>query len=400
MLTTMNIDELTTGDRTLFQKRTGIIDLGIGAPDAPLLEHARKALLAAANHHLSDPDHAVFVQYGPRAGDPVFRDALAKLLTSRLPGPAAAEDLFTTAGATSGLALAASCFFDTGAPVLIEDPTYFLARTVLKQAGMRLVPVAQDDDGINPARLAAAAQALPPAPAGRRFRAMLYLIPTFNNPTGRVLPDRRRRDIIDIARKNNLLVVCDDVYDLLSFNDEPRPRRIVSMKGSEGWVLSNGSFSKILGPGMRCGWIESRGDLPEKLAQSAYARSGGGMNHFTTGILLSLIQSGAQARLLDRLRDTYRQRCNALCDALEESMPSAATFHRPDGGFFVWVTLPEGTDTLAALDACQTQAGVRYQPGAWFGDAHSSLRLSFAHNHTADLQKGAHQLARFWTSQL
>ncbi|MFT4976436.1 MAG: 2-aminoadipate transaminase [Myxococcota bacterium] len=395
----MNLDALTAGDRTLFRAVPGLIDLGIGAPDLDLLDGAREALLAATRRCLQAPQSTTFLQYGPCAGDPVFRAALAGLLTERLPGPpAAAEQLFVTAGATSGLALAARCFFETGMTALIEDPTYFLARKVIEECGLRLDPVPQDGEGLRTDVLARKLAALPPAPDGRRFRAMLYLVPTFNNPTGGILSAARRQEIVALARRHEVLVVCDDVYDLLAFDDAPRPQRLVSMEGAEETVISNGSFSKILGPGVRCGWIEAHGRLHSDLARSAHARSGGAMSHLTAGALLELLASGDQGRLLDGLRETYRTRCAALCDALEEHLPEA-TIERPRGGFFVWVRLPPGAATRAALEACQAQ-GVRYQPGAWFGDSDDCLRLSFAHNPAEILREGARRLGAFWRLRL
>lgn len=396
----MKIDALTAGDRTLFRSVPGLIDLGIGAPDLDLLGPARRALRVAAERCLSQEESTLFLQYGPLAGDPVFRDALAGLLTARLPGPPVrAERLFVTAGATSGLALAAACFFDSGATALIEDPTYFLARKVLKEAGLVLHPIAQDDGGIRTDLLAERLRGLPAAPAGRRFRALLYLVPTFNNPTGSVLSADRRREIISLAREHDVLVVCDDVYDLLPFHSTPRPPRLVAMEGAAGHVLSNGSFSKILGPGIRCGWIEADHELHALLSRSAYARSGGGLNHFTSGPLAELIRSGDQGRLLDLYQDTYRTRCDALCDALEASMPASARFTRPGGGFFVWVQLPPGAQAREAMDDCMQQ-GVRYQPGAWFGSRDDRLRLSFAHNTAEALREGAVRLGAFWKSRL
>jgi len=396
----MYLDALTAGDRTLFQSVAGLIDLGIGAPDLPLLGPARDALRAAAERCLAAPDSTTFLQYGPRAGDPVFRAALAGMLSARLPGaPVSPDDLLVTAGATSGLALACSVLFQTGMPALVEDPTYFLARKVIKEAGLTQVPIPQDRGGIRIDALAAQAAALPAPPAGRRFRGLLYLVPTFNNPTGRVLSAARRAQLIDIARRHDLLVFCDDVYDLLPFGDQPLPPRMVAMDGAEDVVISNSSFSKILGPGVRCGWIEAHGALHDTLASSAYARSGGGLSHFVTGPLLSLIASGDQARLLDGLRETYRERCGALCDALAAHLPASARFERPGGGFFVWVQLPAGTGTRGALAAC-TEAGVRYQPGAWFGADDDAMRLSFAHNTAADLTEGARRLGAFWSARL
>lgn len=397
IITVMNLDDLTAGARTLFAHTPGVIDLGIGAPDATLLEMVRAAMEETAPAHLADPRHALFCQYGPKAGDPVFRNAISDLLGRRLSGRAPrVEQLFITAGATSGLSLIATTFFPQGAPVLIEDPTYFLARKVLAQANMTRVSVHQDAHGLSVEHLARIAEQLPPPTNGRRFRAMLYLVPTFNNPTGVTLSQVRRQHIVALAKKHDLLVVCDDVYDMLSFSEKPPPR-LVCLEGADGHVFSNSSFSKILGPGMRCGWIEGSADLIDGLQTNFLVRSGGAMSHFTAGILLALLESGRQDQLIDHLRSTYRMRCDALCRALQAHLPEGASFTPPQGGYFVWVTLPPHADTLKMLPVCQQDAMVRYQPGRWFGTTPNSLRLSFAHNHTPLLQQGAQRLGSFWS---
>ena len=379
----------TSGQRTLFHIPPGVIDLGIGAPDSTLLDLSRKAIQTAANSCF-DPTSAVsWLQYGPVAGDIVFRRHLAEFISQRSNAtPVNPEDLFVTSGATSGLAAVVSRFFCPGAPAIVESPTYFLARDVLKEAGLQLIEVDQDQGGLNMDGLATALETLPKVTDG--FAGLVYCVPTHNNPTGSTLNSTRRKRLVELASIHNVLVVCDDVYELLDFDVDTNHRaRVVDYDHGDGNVISNCSFSKILGPGVRCGWMEMRPSLHQKLATSGFGRSGGGMAHAMTGPLTTLLASGGQGVVLDAIRTQLAKRCRTLVNTLSECVPKWVDVYQPTGGYFVWMNLNGRIHGDDLLHIATRDHGVSFQPGSRFGQKTDCLRVSFAHYPPNVLQLGA-----------
>ena len=201
------VSETTRGHQTLFHTRAGVIDLGIGAPDEILLGRSRRALGQAAASLFEEQGAHSSLQYGPRAGDPRFRQALATVLSEYYAGPSVdPEGLHVTTGATSGLGLVLARFFRPGMPAMVEDPTYFLARQHLQEAGLSLHTVCQDGQGMDIGALAQGLRALPEL-GEQRFRALIYCVPTYNNPTGISLPAERRAQLARLAREQRALVV-------------------------------------------------------------------------------------------------------------------------------------------------------------------------------------------------
>jgi DNA-binding transcriptional MocR family regulator len=274
------------------------------------------------------------------------------------------------------------------------DPSYFLAVQMFEDYGLSMHPVQTDRDGmrmesleteIQLAKSAAAQWHESAVPDGRfsRYNGLIFVVPTYGNPTGATLPDMRRRRLVTLARRHNLLVVSDDVYQLLGFPGQTPPARLVSydlaMGAANGrcHVVSNGSFSKLIGPGVRLGWLETGPELVNQLLASGVLQSSGSMNHMSSGIMAELLRSGAQTALLEELRETFSRRAAALCDALGAALPpGAAILCRPKGGFFVWVTLPKGVSASAAISLAMqgnvgALAGSEFSPSKGFGDCES-----------------------------
>ena len=255
--------------------------------------------------------------------------------------------------------------------------TDFLAVDMFRDARLNMVPIATDQNGMRmdsletEIQLVAAAQRServaaaatkstggpkpPKSRYGGEYDGLIFLVPTFGNPTGATMPDDRRRRLVHLARRHNLLVLSDDVYQLLNFPGVPMPKRLVAYDleagagcidgiecGGKCHVVSNCSFSKLIGPGTRLGWIEAGVTLIDSILASGVLESSGSMNHLSSGIMAHLLGSGAQAAILAELRTTYAARANALCTALKESLPAAAQLLvQPTGGFFAWLLLPE-----------------------------------------------------------
>jgi DNA-binding transcriptional MocR family regulator len=359
-----------------------MIDFGNGQPSLSLLPMA--ALRIATEDFLARGD-ASLLQYGENQGDAAFRAALAAFLTRRYAWPVPAEQLMVTAGASQALDLACTCFTKPGDTIFVEEPTYFLALEVFRDHGLTVVGIPIDGEGIRTDALEDALQ--------RHRPALLYTIPSFQNPTGTTMSASRREALIAISRAHDLLIVADEVYHLLDFGAAP-PRPLASYADS-ACVLSVGSFSKICAPGLRLGWIHSAPELLGTLMRSGLVQSGGGLNPFTSGVVRSLLDLGLADRTLDALRAVYADRSAVLCGALREQLPTA-TFVEPRGGYFVWVALPNDMRAAELLSRA-TAEGVSFHPGGRFVSRDGfaqAMRWSFAHYDAPTLVEGVERLAR------
>ena len=223
---------------------------------------------------------------------------------------------------------------------------------------------------------------------------MLYTIPSFHNPGGQSMSAARRIRLVELSREYDFLVVADEVYQLLWYDQAP-PAALGTM-AEEGNVLSLGSFSKILAPGLRLGWIQTSPKLMARLLDSGAVNSGGSFNHFTSHIVRHAIDLGLQQTQLKDLRQTYRSRVQAMDTALNEHIGQLASWHRPEGGYFFWLKFSKAVDTTELRrQAGEYQTG--FQPGENFsnnGGLRNYLRLSFAHYGEADIREGVARLGR------
>ncbi len=226
--------------------------------------------------------------------------------------------------------------------------------------------------------------------------SMLYIIPTYQNPSGSVLPAKRRRKLVELAQRHGFLVLADEVYNLLHYS-EPPPPPIASFDNSdEGCVLSLGSFSKILAPGLRTGWIHARPPIIQRFATAGLTISGGGLNHFTSTLVHAVLEHGMLHDNIARLRRTYAERVSAMTAALRQHLGDAVEFTAPRGGYFFWLTFTEDTNTDDLLPVAQ-ERGVNYRPGTAFsasGGFTNAIRLAFALYEPDMLAEGIRRIAQ------
>jgi len=359
----------------------GMIDFGVGQPSPSLLPLS--LLENAAKHRLSSRD-ASFLAYGSQQGDGYFRIALAQFLNEYYPSAVEPEQLFITAGASQGLDLICTLFARPGATIFVEEPSYFLALRIFRDHQLNIIGLPMDDDGLV---VEALQEQL------RRHRpAFLYTVPTFHNPSSVTLSVERREKLVQLSRQHNFLIVADEVYHLLAYSMTPPPP--LASYADAGTVLSLGSFSKILAPGLRLGWVQTGQALMDRLVTCGLLDSGGGLNPFTSGLVRSAIEHGLQRNHLEHLKAVYAQRLKALAAALKRQLPEAVTVNEPGGGFFIWFKLPARIDTAELLpEARQHQVG--YQPGIKFS-SHQALknyvRLSFSYYEKNELEAGIKRL--------
>lgn len=354
---------------------TDAVYLNAGGPGTEILRMLPPLIEAATSHRMQrelEGDAQLF-QYGVEEGHWQFRSFLATFLTEQYGEHVDSDQLFLTGGASSGLWLILSKLFGPGTPVFVEDPTYYLALRMFQDLKMTIVPVKTDDDGILLDDLEEKLQQhVVDKPSGHGFplSAMVYLIPTFHNPTGRLLPEGRCRQIITLAREYGVTVVCDDVYNLLHYGESPvAPRRLFSydiQSHSEyrGNVISNGSFSKILSPGLRIGWLEAPTWAIEKLKTFAVLQSGGGLSTFTSGIITSMLALDKMNTHLHKVRNIYRTQMEAVAELLKEELPEGCSLKSPArGGYFLWVELPESINASHLLLFSKKEFQVSFSPG-------------------------------------
>jgi 2-aminoadipate transaminase len=360
-----------------------MIDFGSGQPGMELLPIT--ILRQAAENQLGRNDSSLLA-YGAEQGHGYFRIALAKFLSQQYGFSVSPETLFVTAGASQGLDLICTLFTRPGDTIFVEEPSYFLALRIFADHRLNVISLPMDKDGLVVEALEEKLLQYRPV--------FLYTIPTFHNPSSITLVADRREQLLLLSQQYNFLIVADEVYHLLSYDAVPPPLPLASYIGS-GSVLSLGSFSKIMAPGLRLGWIQAGEQILKRLTGCGLLDSGGGLNPFASGVICSAIELGLQQDQLSRLKDIYAQRKIALSKALQEYMPAAIQFTEPGGGFFFWVVFPDGIDTNKMLiEARNSEVG--YLPGIRFSSCdglQNYARLSFSYYGISQLQEGVRRLA-------
>jgi DNA-binding transcriptional MocR family regulator len=223
---------------------------------------------------------------------------------------------------------------------------------------------------------------------------LVYVIPAFHNPTGQVMDRARRERLVALSREHAFVIVADEVYQFLHHGAEPPPS--FGTLGAGGNVLSLGTFSKILAPSLRLGWIQTTPALMKTLLASGALVSGGNFNHFTSHLVRQLLESGELAPFVATLRERYAERAAAMDSALRKHLGGVARWSRPGGGYFFWLELPEGADA-GSLEAAARAAGTGFLPGSFCsvdGGLKHCLRLSFAHYGVADIHEGVARLRK------
>ncbi|SDS41021.1 2-aminoadipate transaminase [Friedmanniella luteola] len=372
-------------DLLALTERPGVISFagGLPAPELFDLDGARASFAAV----LAD-DGPRALQYSPTEGDRALRAAVAARCTERgLPTDGA--DVIITTGSQQGLNLLATALVDPGDVVLVESPSYLAALQCFALAGARLVPVPSGEDGIDVDALADLAARLAPK--------LLYTVPTFQNPTGRTLDLANRRAVVAVAEQHGFRVLEDDPYAELRYSGEPvLPLAALTEPGR---VVSTGSFSKILAPGLRLGWVRTD---PSLRAGVVVAKQAADLHTSTVdqAAAAHYLASGRLDAAVARTRAEYRRRRDALLAGLPAALPAGSRWTSPDGGMFVWATLPAGWDTTALLPRA-LEHDVAYVPGAPFFPTDpepATLRLSFTTYGPDAIAEGTRRLAAVFAS--
>ncbi|WP_033429319.1 aminotransferase class I/II-fold pyridoxal phosphate-dependent enzyme [Saccharothrix syringae] len=364
----------------------GVVDLRPGYLDPDLLP---VDLLAEAYQRAFTEFGAAALSYGADQGALVLRSALAARTAEAELHACGPDNVLVTAGTSHALHLLATRLAAPGDVVLVEQTSYDFGRRILTDRGLRLRPVAMDGEGVHPGALHDAMVA--ERAAGGRI-AFACLTPTFHNPTGLLVPAERRRELLAVAARHDVLVVEDDAYAGLELGGTPVECSLAGLAGYRG-VVRLRTFSKTLAPGLRLGWLLAAPEFVRALVAQGVFVSGGSMNHVASLAVAELIRTGAYDRHLGWLRGRLRARRDALADALRAGLPADLGFELPAGGFFLWLT-SRGGRTEADLLAAAGRAGVHLAGGTRFGTpAAPSLRLAYSFTPPGTLAAAGRRLA-------
>ena len=360
----------------------GTINFGVGQPSADLLpvdlvREASEAFFAEAQ--------PFDLNYGVPRGDRRFLDELAAFLTNHHGSAAAPDSLFVTGGNSQAMSLVSTVFANPGDTVFVEEPSYFLAFKIFRDHNLNIVGIPMDAEGPSISALEQALEDHDPA--------FFYTIPSYHNPTGLSSSAARRERVVALAKERDFLVVADEPYQLLYYYDKPAPA--FGTMSDSGVVLSLGSFSKILAPSMRLGWIQASDTLIRQILRIGLIHSGGCINHISSHIARHAMSSGLLDAHMQKLRQTYRARLEAMHDALDEHFADIADWARPDGGYFMWLRLRDDSVDTAPLKNLALDAETGFTAGSLFsatGGLHNYLRLSFAHYNEDDIRQGIARL--------
>jgi DNA-binding transcriptional MocR family regulator len=374
--------------------REDFVEFAYGDPDPALLPVG--LVRDAADRALMATDAAGALVYGPNLGPRALREFIVARTAAREGLPLAADDVLVSGGNSQALGQVLTDLTRPGDVVFVECPTYGLALGVIADHPVELRGVPIDEEGLDVDALAAAVRQA--RAAGRRPR-LLYTIPTFHNPAGVSLSPERRSRLLELARREELVLVEDDVYRELVFEGEAPPA--LRVLDPEAPVVRLGSFAKTLAPGLRLGWIDAAPHLRERIMADGVLESGGCVSQFSASVASALLQVGVYDPHVAALRLAYASRRDALAGSLREHLPAGCSFAYPAGGFFLWVRLPEGMTATALLPMAERHR-VGFAPGRRFctdGDDRS-LRLAFSLYDEASLAEGGARLGAAVTEAL
>ena len=378
----------TSAIRELFKLlgKPGIISFAGGFPDPSLfdVDGIREAVNAALTH-----ESGVALQYGATEGFQPLREQLAQWMAYKGCADVQPNHLIVTTGSQQALDLIGKTLIDAGDKVIVEGPTFLATIQCFRLYGADLVSAPIDAHGVQVDALESLIIEHKPK--------LIYLIPTFGNPSGATLTLERRKRVLELAAQYQVLVVEDDPYGDLYFDAPPPPSLLAlsaEVAGSRDYLVHCGSLSKVLSPGLRIGWMIAP---PELLAKATMCKqfSDAHTSTFAQATAAQYLKAGRMPATLARVRSIYAQRAQTMGEALHRELGEKITFTAPQGGLFFWARLTDKTQlTGSTLAQSAIEKGVAFVPGAPFyanNPDHSTLRLSFA---TADVDKINEGIAR------
>lgn len=335
-------------------------------------------------HSLTEKEKQLAMQYGPTNGLPALLESLSEYLEAK--GlPVKKNRLMITTGSLQGIHILAKAFIDPGDPVLVETPSFIGALSAFRAYDAQFVTVPLKGDGMDIQKLKEKLETTRPKPK------FLYYVPNFHNPAGIIYSEEVKRQIIELLKDQDIPIIEDDVYsDLYFYEDDVPKMQLIKAMDPEGIdVCYSGSFSKILGPGLRLGWMLVPEHIYKKcelIKQSIDACS----PSISQVIADKFLREDYISDYLTTTRKEYKKRGLAMIEALEKYLPECVSFEKPRGGFYTWLKLPEGTDSTLILKKA-IEKGVVFVTGKTFdpdGVKNDYMRVSFCNTDVETIQKG------------
>ncbi|NLJ24987.1 MAG: PLP-dependent aminotransferase family protein, partial [Firmicutes bacterium] len=301
------------------------------------------------------------------------------------------DNILITNGSQQALDLICKVMLDPGDIVLVEQPGYIGGLNAIGNYQGSKIGIPMDEDGL---RIDVLANRLKEMAAKDQHPKFIYTVTNFHNPTGVTLSTSRRQGLLQLAQEYDFLILEDNPYGLISFGQDALPH--IKTMDDEGRVIYLGSFSKILTPGVRVGWVTASQPL---IRQLTIAKQGTDLCSSTLGMKLVLesIRSGELEAHIESLRILYRRRRDLMLQALSTYMPAEVHWTRPSGGFFIWLRLPSYIDTKAMLPFAVSEEKVAYVSGKGFhvdGSGHNTIRLAYSEASETDIEEGIRRLAK------
>ncbi len=372
--------------------RPEVISLAGGLPDTSTFPPES---FAAQMTRIAHESSAEALQYGPTEGFDETKDCILEVMAEEGMSPDR-DDLIVTTGGQQAIDLVSKTLIDPGDPVICEAPTYPGAIPTFCSYEADVIQIATDDDGMRIDELAAVLDRL--AREGRRPK-FVYSVPSFQNPAGVTMSAERRRRLVELAREHELLVCEDNPYGLLRFEGEPQ-QTLYSLDGGD-YVLYLGTFSKILSPGIRIGWIAAPPPVLEKIGLGKQAADLC-TSTLTQYFVREYFAEGRWRAYIADLIEIYRSRRDAMLGALAEHFPEQAEWTHPEGGLFVWATLPDYIDTTDLL-AKALREHVAFVPGRGAyvdGRGSASMRLNFSGSNEDEIREGVRRIGEVIAEQV
>ena len=361
-----------------------VISLAAGSPD-PVSFPKEEMAKIGADIFLNEAD--VALQYGTTEGYPKLRELTAKRMKEKYNVGTDNDDILITTGGQQSISLFTQVMLNPGDVVVSEDPSFIGALNGFRSMNAKLMSVPMDDEGMRMDKLEELLQTTPNV-------KFIYVIPTFQNPTGRTMSLERRKQLLEMARKYDVLIVEDNPYFELRYEGEFVPT--IKSMDTEGRVIYLGTISKIFAPGLRIGWICAPVDV---LARISLVKQGADLcgSTFDQVVVEHYFTDTPWQRTLQKFIKTYGERRDAMLAALEEYFPPEASWTHPEGGFFLWVTLPKYVDTGSML-ADALEAGVTFCPGdSFYVDGvtgRNCMRLNFSYETPENITEAIRRLAK------
>lgn len=368
----------------------GSIPLFAGHPSRDLIPNL--AIQETLSSAWQSKDSARMFDYGDEQGDPDLISFLAKRFNQHNKHKITTDNIMITGGSTGGVTLLTNLLTQANDTILVDAPSYRDALHIFRDAKLDMQAIPIDEGGVIVEKMA---ERLEQLKAENRLPKFYYVVPTFQNPSGITLSQDRREAIIKLSQTYGFAIIEDEVYAEIRFVDDIPPS-FYQLAGGEN-VFHLGTFSKTLSPGMRIGWLVADAEWIQTFITSGTLKMGGGANPFTAKLVANFCQSGQWEKHVLWLRGQYKARRDTMLDALQQHMPEIVTWTHPEGGYFIWVTLPDSV-TVDALETVANENNVYFATGTGFyvnpDNGRHNLRLSFSFLTVDDMQTGIATLGR------